>query len=303
MIYFAKNIWPILKKDITTIFAFLGVLWTIKEVTEYMLPSNNNLPIKETFLLLLVVGIIIIIIKNLPKKEYQFLIKSKDIKIKLVIGDLLKQKASIVVPTNSTFDTKMENDFISLKSVQGQVQDKYFKNNLETLDILLSEGLKNNKFVKLTDRKKSKAKQYDIGTTVEINQQGKRFYFVADSNINSQGQTINPSMSNITDALSRLWQYISEYGHVETIAIPIIGTGRMGILNSREEIIKQIIFSFVVNNNTKKIANELIICIRKDDIKRFDIDIQETVEYLKYMCKYQYLDEKFDNMIGTGIEK
>ena len=277
MIYFAKNIWPVLKKDIIEILAFLGILWTIKEVIEYILPKNN-LPIKNFFILMLLVGI-------------------------MVVGDLLKQKASLIVPTNSTFDTKMENDFISLNSVQGQIQNKYFKNNLKTLDILLEEGLKNREFKELTDRKNSKTKQYDIGTTVEINQQGKRFYFVADSNINAQGQTIAPSLSNITDALSRLWQYISEYGHVETIAIPIMGTGRMGIINSREEIIKQIIFSFVVNNNTKKIANELIICIRKEDIKKFNIDIQEIVEYLKFMCKFQYTNENTYNNIGIGIEK
>ena len=77
----------------------------------------------------------------------------------------------------------------------------------------------------------------------------------------------------------------------------------MGIINSREEIIKQIIFSFVVNNNTKKIANELIICIRKEDIKKFNIDIQEIVEYLKFMCKFQYTNENTYNNIGIGIEK
>ena len=110
MIYFAKNIWPVLKKDIIEILAFLGILWTIKEVIEYILPKNN-LPIKNFFILMLLVGIIVIVIKNRPKKEYPFLIKNKDIKLKLVVGDLLKQKASLIVPTNSTFDTKMENDF------------------------------------------------------------------------------------------------------------------------------------------------------------------------------------------------
>lgn len=89
MIYFAKNIWPVLKKDIIEILAFLGILWTIKEVIEYILPKNN-LPIKNFFILMLLVCIIVIVIKNRPKKEYPFLIKNKDIKLKLVVGDLLK---------------------------------------------------------------------------------------------------------------------------------------------------------------------------------------------------------------------
>ena len=106
---------------------------------------------------------------------------------------------------------------------------------------------------------------------------------------------------NITDALSRLWQHIGEFGHVEPIAIPIIGTGRMGIVSSREEIFKNIIFSFVANNTTKKIATELIVYIRKKDIKKYNIDVNQLIEYMKYTCKYQY--EKLDKAkSGTGID-
>ena len=300
MDYIIKNIYPIIKKYFLCLGSFLGTLLAIKDVTEYFFPQIYN---KTFFDLALFFGIFFIIICNWPKKEFEFFIKNKDIKIKLVIGDILKQNASIIVPTNSTFDTKMENDFISIKSVQGQVQEKYFKNNLNTLNVLLDEALKDYEYIQLEDRRDSKSKQYEIGTTAEINHSDKRFYFVANSHINARGQTVNPSLTNITDSLSRLWQYINECGHVENIAIPLLGTGRMGIINSREEIIKQIIFSFVVNNNTRKIANELIICIRKDDIKKFNIDMFEMLEYLKYMCKYQYSEYNISDVHGTGIDR
>lgn len=300
MEYFFKSIWPLIKKIGTDYFAFIGICWTIKEVTVYLLSQYEN-TIKYVFSVFILLGFFIVLYKDRPKKEYSFCIKNKDIKIKLIIGDIINQKAAIVVPTNTTFDTLMENDFISLKSVQGQIQYKYFKNNLRTLDTLIEQELKGREFVELNDRTHSKNKQYEIGTTVEINQNGKRFYFLADSNINKNGQTISPSIINITDALSRLWQYISEYGHVESVAIPIIGTGRMGIVNSREEIIRQIVYSFVINNNTKKIASELLICIRKEDIKKYNLDVKEISEYVNYVCKYQY--EKVDNTSsGIGLE-
>lgn len=297
MEYFIKNLWPIIKKDIINILAYIGVLVTIKDVFEFFNVTISRM----LFIVVLIIGMIVIISINLPKKEYIFNIKDRDIKIKLKIGNLLKEKAAIVVPTNSTFDTKMENDFISIHSVQGQVQDKYFKNNITTLDYLIEKELEGKQFTELKDRKETKSKRYEIGTTAEINQNGMRFYFLADSDINSKGKAINPSIMNITDSLSRFWQYIGEYGHVEPIAIPIIGTGRMGIVDSREEILKNIVFSFVANNTTKKIATELIICIRKNDIKKYNIDINEIVEYIKYTCKYQY--EKInDNNNGIGIE-
>lgn len=299
MEYFFKSIWPLIKKIGKDYFALIGICWTIKEVTVYLFAPYENI-IKCIFSISITLGVIIVLYKNKLPKEYSFGIKNRDIKIKLIIGDIIKKKATIVVPTNTTFDTRMDNDFISLKSVQGQVQYKYFKNNLRTLDTLIEQELKDKKYVRLKDRTQSKNKQYEIGTTVEINQNGKRFYFLADSNINKNGQTISPSIINITEALSRLWQYISEYGHVESVAIPIIGTGRMGIINSREEIIRQIVYSFVINNNTKKIANELLICIRKEDIRKYRIDIKEISEYINHICKYQYENVEKD-MVGTEI--
>lgn len=297
MDYFIKNIWPVIKKDIISILAYLGTIVTVNEVL-----ACFKIDISQAILgISLILGIIVIIIVNWPRKEYIFNIKDRDIKIILKIGNILKEKNAIIVPTNSTFDTNMENDFISIHSVQGQVQEKYFKNNISTLDYLIEKELENRQFIELTDRDKSKNKRYEIGTTVEINQNGKRFYFLADSDINPKRKTINPSTMNITDSLSRLWQYIGEYGHVEPVAIPIIGTGRMGIVKSREEILKHIIFSFVANNTTKKIATELIIYIRREDIKKYNIDINEIVEYMKYTCKYQY--ERLDNVNnGIGIE-
>lgn len=297
MDYFIKNLWPVIERDIISILAYLGTIVTVNEVFDLF---KIDIP-QIIFAITLIVGILVIIIANWPKKEYVFNIKNRDIKIRLKIGNILKEKTAIIVPTNSTFDTNMENDFISIHSVQGQVQEKYFKNNINTLDYLMEKELENRQFTELTDRDKSKNKKYEIGTTIEINQNGRRFYFLADSDINSKGKAINPSTMNITDSLSRLWQYIGEYGHVEPIAIPIIGTGRMGIVKSREEILKYIIFSFVANNTTKKIATELIIYIRKEDIKKYNINMNEIVEYMKYTCKYQY--EKLDNMSsGIGIE-
>ena len=297
MEYLYKNIWPIIKKDVISILAFLGAVVTVNDTFSFF-----KIDIPQIIIIIsLIVGTMVILLINKPKKEYVFNIKDRDIKIILKIGDILKEKFAIVVPTNTTFDTKMDNDFISIKSVQGQAQDKYFKNNISTLDCLMEKELENIPFIELTDRKDTKNKKYEIGTTVEINQNGKRFYFLADSDINIKGQTINPSTMNITDALSRLWQHIGEFGHVEPIAIPIIGTGRMGIVSSREEIFKNIIFSFVANNTTKKIATELIVYIRKEDIKKYNIDVNELIEYMKYTCKYQY--EKLDNAkSGIGID-
>ncbi|MCL2859606.1 MAG: DUF6430 domain-containing protein [Oscillospiraceae bacterium] len=301
--FFFQRYWNNIKSFFIRAFSSIGVSWTGIEILQFFFPNQSDV-LNKMFILIIIVSIFISIILSWPKRQFEYSIKNKDVKIKLVIGNLLKQKGSKIVPTNTTFDTKTDSDFISMSSVQGQVQDKFFKNNIRTLDSLIENELKLTNLVKTLDRKSSKNKQYSIGTTIEINQLGNRFYFVADSDINEKGQTVKPSYENILVTLESLWEYILENGHIETINIPLIGTGRMGIIQSREKILKQIIFSFMANNNTKKIANELVICIRPEDVQKYKIDIKEMKEYLEYMCRYYYENDSLNIIpIGTEVEE
>ena len=145
MEYFIKNIWPVLKKDVISILAYIGAIVTINDIFELFGVTISQI----LYVISLIVGIIAVIVANWPKRKYLFNIKNRDIKIKLKIGDLLKEKAAIVVPTNSTFDTNTENDFISINSVQGQVQNKYFKNNITTLDYLIEKELEDKQYIEL----------------------------------------------------------------------------------------------------------------------------------------------------------
>ena len=47
------------------------------------------------------------------------IIDSPDVTISLQICDALKTKDAVIIPTNTTFDTKMDDEFISAGSIQG----------------------------------------------------------------------------------------------------------------------------------------------------------------------------------------
>ena len=85
------------------------------------------------------------------------MINGTDVKITLQVTDVLKNTGTIVIPTNTTFDTLMEDEFISVNSVQGQFQERFFQNNLKTLDTLIEKGLCGIDF-EILDRKGSKQK-------------------------------------------------------------------------------------------------------------------------------------------------
>lgn len=298
LIYF-KQILNNYKKVIATFFEMLGFFSLVYEILAVFLPNQIK---KVNFnykglLLLIVITLIFSIIKNWPKLKRKFTIKNRDINITIVVGDIFKQEGSKIIPTNTTFDTCMENEFISIHSIQGQFQEKYFKRNLAVLDTMIQDSLKETSIVELlNDGRKTKVNRYACGTVSKINYMGNRYYLLGLADVNKNG-TPQAKYENILTALQGLWDFLSENKHIENLVIPIIGTGRAGIAEAtRMKVIKDTILSFVAVSSESKITNNLILCIHPSDIKNNKIDIDEIFEYVKYTSKYKY--EQIDKKIG-----
>lgn len=285
-------------KDIIKVFfEIIGIFLSIYELLNLFFPSIlNGISFNYLAFILLIFFIFTTsIIINFPNLKKTFSIKNRDIEITIVVGDIFKQKASMIIPTNTTFDTCMENDFISLKSIQGQFQNKYFKNNLATLDDMISNSLKETQIKEeINDGRKTKIKRYNCGTVAKIIHNSKKYYFLALSDVNKVGSP-NAKYDNIVESLQGLWTFLGENKHIEPLVIPIIGTGRAGITDAtRMKVLKEIILSFVAISAEVKFTNHLIICIHPDDLKKKMIDIDEVFEYVQYTSKYRYeqIDKK-----------
>lgn len=290
------------KEIIKSFFELIGLFISIYELLNAFLPNLiKKIPFNIMSLFLLVIIILIVsIIKNYPKLKRCFYINNRDINITIVVGDIFKQKGSIVIPTNTTFDTCMENEFISVKSIQGQFQHKYFLGNLIELDRYISKSLKDVAcYEKLDDGRKTKTKKYNLGTVAKIIHNNNKYYFLAISDVNKYGSS-SGNFNNIITSLYGLWSFLGEHKHVEPLVIPVIGTGRAGIAEAtRMNVIKEIVFSFVAMSTEEKITNNLIICIYPDDINNNLIDINELYEYVYYVANYEYdkLNTKNDGIL------
>ncbi len=301
---YIKQILKDYKKVTATFLEILGFFSLIYGILDVFLPKQLQ---KVEFdykglLLLLAVSLICSVIKNWPKLQRKFTIKNRDINITIVVGDIFRQVGAKVIPTNTTFDTCMEDEFISVHSIQGQFQEKYFKKNLSTLDTMIKESLKENTIIKLLDDgRKTKVERYACGTVSKINCMDKRFYLLSLADVNKNG-TPQAKYENIIIALQGLWDFLAENRHVENLVIPIIGTGRAGIAEAtRTQVIKDTILSFVAVSSEVKITNNLILCIHPNDLKNNKIDIDEIFEYVEYTSKYKY--EQIDKKInGKPLE-
>ena len=277
-----KKIVPIL----TTFLALIGVILTLNELLKYIELHFIEDNIKNYPLPTLIILFFISFIKNWDKLCVKVPITgSPDISITLKVCNALNNKGALIIPTNTTFDTTMGDEFISKNSLQGQYQLRYYKNSLYELDKSIENGLNNKPYVVLNDGRTTKTKRYLIGTICRVNKNNKRVYFLADSDINPNGIPINVNIETISQSLVSLWESLVDVGNQEPYSIPLIGTGKAGINDaSRDEIVRDIVLSFLAATRNHKITEDLIICIHPNDFDKVNWD--EFIEFINYQCKY-----------------
>lgn len=273
---------------IQTVFAIIGLVVSVAEFIASVFNSTIGFEFIRLhlrfFLILAFIGSFAL---NWKPLKVECFVGSSDKKITLRVCNIFHEKGALIVPTNTTFDTTMDNEFISIKSVQGQYQERYFKRNLTKLDHELELGVVENKYHILDDRSATKTKRYPIGTISKVSRNLQHDYFLAIANVNQFGRPENVSFENITESLVSLWAGLNKIGHLENVRIPIIGTGRAGLPNvSRDQIIQEIIFTYLVASQEMNISENLIICIHPSDFKNKNLHWDDLCEYLSYSCKY-----------------
>ncbi|MHA8054185.1 macro domain-containing protein [Aquirufa sp. OSTEICH-129A] len=251
-----------------------------------------------SFSILLTSALILSIIIKFPMLFYEVEIADTDIKLQLIVGNYLKHSGDKVIATNSTFDTTHKGNFISPKSVQGQFYKEYY-DNIAHLDNDLEIALSSENPLKILSRTKSKNKQYNIGTVAKLtHKQTKPFwkiwgddtefrtYWIAMADVNEFGKP-SSNFENLQTSLVELWQFISTKGHLENLAIPILGSGRTGLVEKRERVLQEIVFSFVAFATEKKLTEKLTIVIHPADLLKYNLNFYELCDFIKFNCKYK----------------
>lgn len=294
---FVQTIYTQWKDILALFFAIIGGLFTIAEMLNNVFENTIGYTfIRTNTLWIIIMSLFASIFFKRRTLRFTCFLENTDIKITLLVGDMLQQKGAFIIPTNTTFDTLMDDEFISLKSVQGQYQEKFYPRMLSTLNKEIAQELDGKSYTVVEDGRTTNTKRYAIGTMCKITKGLQHAYFLAVADINKHGKPENTSFENITSSLVNLWQNLNEIGHLESIIIPIIGTGRAGIKDvSRDKVVREIIFSFVVAAREMKITENLVICVHPMDFAEKNLHWDDLCEYLRYICKYQYLENTTHN--------
>ena len=271
----------------STVLQVLGALWLLLKLTTFLFPDfyQTVLDFRWAFIF---AGVLIGLWRAWPRLSVKYKISGTDALIEIRVCDLMEQNAVLVVSSNTTFDTSIEDRTISRTSTQGQFSTRYCQ-PLEDLNRQLDNALQGFKYEERNPDTKpyGKTREYAIGTVASVFCGGKTAYFLAIASLNAN-RNASATREDILDALPRLWEFVRTQGDLDPIAVPIIGSGLARVAATREELVREIIKSFIAAAQEGRFCEHLTIAISPEDFRAKHIDLPVLGDFLQHECTYVY---------------
>ncbi|SFV88385.1 hypothetical protein MNB_SUP05-SYMBIONT-5-44 [hydrothermal vent metagenome] len=268
----------------------IGLFWLFVEMASYSTDSEIDTITKSIWLFVFVsIAILIIaLIRNKPKTSFSYQLRDKDNFIEVRVGDAFKNEGSLVIPFNDCFDVSLDGNVKKAKSIQNKLISDFYSGK---------EGHLTTDIIEKIDLTQS---PYDIGTTIEVEQNGKLFYLLVNSR-KKQNNRVESSVDDFLLSLSKLWTYIAlESGLNSVVTIPLISTNHGRITNiNRATAIKEIIESYIDISKSLNIADRLIISIHPNDLKKGNINLDNIDDFLKFSCQHYKITTFSDKPEGN----
>jgi hypothetical protein len=209
------------------------------------------------------------------RKKFNIELKiSERVKLRVFFDDIFERDGIIVIPVNDYFDTLVDDNVVSKRTLHGTFIKSIFGGNEAELKKLIRNGLSGVDPIEVNDDRKIKNsnKRYPLGTVCEIRYDGKVFYLFALTRFNENNRAEVTSVE-YQNALSNLFSFIEQKSQGMAVNIPLIGAGHSGVKLSKQKLLEFLIFSISLNNNLT-LVNGINIVLR-DSVKN-EIDLSMT---------------------------
>ena len=196
-----------------------GVLWLLIEMADYFLSDPNwSISIRSCWWLFCLGRLAFGVWRAWPRQSVCVQIKGTDVFVEVRIGDIFKLRGGIIVGSNTTFDTAMDDGTISSSSIQGQFSKQYFT-TITDLDRQLDDALTLTSPTSTRSRDEKqygKLKVYKMGTVAPIKVGDKKAYFVAIARLNVE-RVASSDVASFLDALPVMWNEMRNKGGMENL--------------------------------------------------------------------------------------
>lgn len=264
----------------TAFLSVFGLLWLILEPAGLFLPGDLDWGWPGYFALLatsLGAGLW----RARPRDAIERALPPSDLRVSVRVGDLLDQRGSILIGVPDTFDTQLEDDVISARSVQGQLLQRVFHGDRAELDRLIHRAIGPGEL----DASKSygKDRRHPIGTVAVVRRGDARYFLAAFTQMSSTPPAhVSSSVEWLQTALARSWEVIRIAGQREPVHAPVIGShlARLGI--SRTLLIQIMVLSFIAASGKQSPSSSLTIWVSPQDAEIVDLVVLDA--WLAGLC-------------------
>ncbi|MFJ7075739.1 macro domain-containing protein [Streptomyces sp. NPDC098781] len=236
----------------------------------------------RTIVWLVVLSCLWAVIRSTPRESVGRDFKQPDFSVIVKVGDLFAEQSNLIIGFTDVFDTSTEDaDVISPRSVQAQFLEKAFHGDASALDEALRAALRGSPVLESeTEASKPRGKRdrYPLGTVAVIARGEFKYYGVAYSRM-SNDLVAQSSVDYLWRSLENVWSILSSSGHLEPVAIPVLGSdlARVGSLG-RESLIKMIVLSFVARSRVSLVSRKITVVVHPSGAD--EVDFNEVQAFL-----------------------
>lgn len=234
-------------------------------------------------LLIFVIFFMCALLRVIKKERYELMEVSDGHYVYVQYGDVFSsdevnnpmERRNIVIPVNRCFDTKIDDDLVSSKTLHGICMRRLYEEGLYTEETLsqaiqsfLNENIQTKPEQILQSEKRSgNLKRYPAGTVAEIKVSETCTYFFLALSWFDRNLHANTSDEDYVVALVKLLQWCNIRSQKYPIVMPLIGAGAADLRKSEKDILDYLIK--LIQMNRSLINSDVHIVVRssgKDSI-------------------------------------
>lgn len=217
-----------------------------------------------------------------PRSAIEQRIPPTDVEVAIQVGNLLDQQGNVVIGVADTFDTSLEDEIISPRSVQGQLLQNVFRGEQKRLDRFLAEALVNAQGDEDPSKAFGKTTRYPIGTVARIVLDDRRLFLAAFTEMSSSlPPNVSSSVADLYVALARTWAAVDVGGQGEPVHVAVMGANLARIQLSKTLLIQLIVLSFLASGATQG-PKRLVVWVHERD--EDTVDFAMLREWLSGLC-------------------
>ncbi|CAH4911315.1 hypothetical protein AI2626V1_0730 [Klebsiella pneumoniae] len=247
---------------ISTIFSLLLIFVDI--------PTENKITLGIIFLFTLSLLYFGIWLKSNNLTEVNLDVERSIVTVKA--GDLFLQDGFKVIAFNEYFDTQVDDNIISHKSLNGLYIDNHLSGPISDLDHSISNyKFDEDEILEVNqERKVGKKQKYSLGT-IFVNED---YLLTAFSKFDDKNRAFL-TMPDYLGFLINFWDKVNRIYAQKSVSVPIFGSGITRIKEhkniSDEDLLKIMLWTFRISEMRFKFPAKLTIVIHKDKIDKINL--------------------------------